>query len=115
MPRKIFSIAAASIALVSAPSLAQSTEDVRCLLLSNAFAQGGNTPEAKKAGQSGALFYLGKMDGRWNEAQLRAALTQQQKTLSADKAGPEMQACMRRVEASYKKLQAASPPATKKK
>jgi len=108
--RKIFLVAASTGALVSTPCLAQSTDDVRCLLLSNAFAGGATTPEAKKAGQSGALFYLGKIDGRWTDVQLRAAIAQHQKTLKADKAGPEMQACMRRVEASYKKLQAAAPP-----
>ena len=114
MFRKIFPVVAGSVVLLSTPCLAQSTDDVRCLLLGNAFAQGGNTPEAKKSGQSGALFYLGKIDGRWTDAQLRAAIAQQQKTLKADKAGPEMQVCMQRVEASYKKLQAAAPPPTPK-
>ena len=114
MLRKIFLVAAGSGVLVTTPCLAQSTGDVRCLLLSNAFAQGANTPEAKKAGQSGALFYLGKIDGRWTDAQLRAAIAQQQKTITADKAGPEMQVCMKLVEASFKKLQAAAPPPTKK-
>ena len=115
MLRKILLVAAASGALVSTSSLAQSTDDVRCLLLSNAFAQGGTSAEAKKAGQSGALFYLGRVDGRWNEAQLRAEIAQQQKSLKADKAGPEMQICMQRVEASYKKLQALAPPAPNQK
>ncbi len=81
MFRKIFLVAAGSSALVSTACLAQSADDVRCLLLSNAFAQGANTAEAKKAGQTGALFYLGKIDGRWNDAQLRAAIAQQQKTI----------------------------------
>lgn len=115
MFRKIFVVAASSVALVSTACPAQSTDDVRCLLLGNAFAQGASTAEAKKVGQSGAMFYLGRIDGRWNEVQLRAAITEQQKTISADKAGPEMQVCMQRVEASYKKLQAVAPPPTQKR
>lgn len=115
MLRKILLVAAASGVLVSTSSLAQSTDDVRCLLLSSAFAHGGTSAEAKTAGQSGALFYLGRVDGRWNEAQLRAAIAQQEKTLKADKAGTEMQICMQRVEASYKKLQALAPPAPNQK
>lgn len=115
MFRMIFLIAASSSALVSTSSLAQSVDDVRCLLLSNAFAQGANTDEAKKAGQAGALFYLGRIDGRWNDAQLRTAIAQQQKSITPAKAGAEMQACMRRVEASYKKLQATSPAPSQKR
>ena len=97
-------------ALGSAPCLAQSTDDVRCLVLSNAFAKIGSTAEAKKAGQSGAAFYLGKIDGRWNDAQLRAAIAQHQKTLKVPNAGPEMKLCMQRMQASYEKLQALAPP-----
>ncbi len=109
MFRKILAAASLS-ALVSTPCLAQSTDDVRCLVLSNAFAQAGNTAEAKKAGQSGALFYLGKIDGRWNDAQLRVAIAQQQKTLRVANAGPEMQGCTQRMQASIKKLIALAPP-----
>ena len=115
MLRNIFLVAASSCVLVSTAGSAQSTDDVRCLMLSNAFAQGGSTPEAKKAAQSGGLFFLGRIDGRWTDVQLRAAIAQHQKTLKVDKAGPEMQACLRRVEASYKKLQAIAPPPTQKR
>lgn len=115
MPRKIFLIAAGSAALVSTPSLAQSAGDVRCLLLSNAFAQNASNAEAKKAGLSGALFYLGRIDGRWNDAQLRAAIDQQRKSLRADKAGPEMRVCMQKVEASYNRLQSVAPPPSQKR
>ena len=110
MFRMIILTAAGSLALIGAPGLAQSSGDVRCLLLSNAFAQSANTDEAKKAGQTGALFFLGRIDGRWNDAQLRAAIAAHQKTIKPATAGPEMQACMQQLQASYKKLQTAAPP-----
>jgi len=110
MFRKILFAGAGLSALWSTPCLAQSTDDVRCLVLSNAFAKIGSTAEAKKAGESGAVFYLGKIDGRWNDAQLRAAIAQHQKTLKVPNAGPEMKVCMQRMQASYEKLQALAPP-----
>jgi len=109
-------VTAISSVLVATPCQAQSTEDVRCLLLSNEVAQRATAPAQKKAAESGAWFFLGRIDGRWNDAQLRAAVAEQQKTLKtikAEKAGPEMLACMRRVDASYKTLHGLamrSPP-----
>jgi hypothetical protein len=110
MLRSLMVIAAASTALISSPSLAQSATDARCLVLSYAFARSGSTPDVKKAAQSTALFYLGKIDGRFSDAQLRATLVEQQKTIVVAKAGPDMQGCVRRMQESEKKLQAAAPP-----
>jgi hypothetical protein len=114
--RKILLVAAGSLVLVSAPSVAQSVRDVRCLVLGNGFARGGSTEPAKLAGQMAAHFYLGRVDGRWNDAKLRAAIIQQQKTIVPAKAGAELQACMGQIAVSAKKLEAISrQPAPKPK
>ena len=114
MPRVIFFAVTAVGIFLSAPSFAQSPDDVRCLMLSNVFAKassaGGNDhAEAQRAAQSAALFFLGKIDGRWSEEQLRAARTQQQKTITSANAGAGMQRCMQRMQASAKKMQAIRP------
>ena len=108
---RVLSLAAATGAIfMSTPGRAQSQGDVRCLMLSNAFAKslnasGSTNTEAQKAAQSAALFYLGKVDGRWSDAQLRATVTQQQKTISVANAGAGMQKCMQQMQASAKKMQ----------
>lgn len=109
MSRMILLAAVACGISVGSPSLAQSPSDVRCLLLSNAFSKGSDQADAKKAAQSASLFYLGKVDGRYSDVQLRATISQQQKTITKANAGPGMQGCMQRMQASAKRLQTASP------
>ena len=115
MPRVIFVAITAVGVSMSTPSFAQSPDDVRCLMLSNVFAKvssaGGdnNHAEAQKAAQSAALFYLGKIDGRWSEEQLRAAQIQQRKTITSANAGAGMQRCMQQMQASARKMQAIRP------
>ena len=116
MFRKILLVAAGSLVLASAPGAAQSASDVRCLVLANGFAKGGSTAEAKQAGQLAAHYFLGKVEGRSNDAQLRAAIAQQQKTIVVARAGADMQTCMQQITASAKKLQGAGgQPAPKRK
>lgn len=109
MKHSIVLAAAASGLLFSTGAAAQAPADVRCLVLSNAFAQGGSTAELKRAAQSSAFFYLGKIDGRWSDAQLRSALVEQAKSIKPANAGAEMQDCVRRMQASAVKLQSLAP------
>jgi hypothetical protein len=109
MFRNILFLAAFSGICVSAPSLAQTPGDVRCLLLSNGFAKSSNNVEAQQAARLAASFFFGKVDGRWNGAQLRPIVAQQKKTIKAATAGPEMQRCIQQMQASIKRTQAVAP------
>jgi alpha-beta hydrolase superfamily lysophospholipase len=115
MLRRLVLLAASSGVLVATPALAQASDDVRCLVLSNAFANGASAAEAKRVAQSSATYYLGRIDGRWNDAQLRAALARQQQSIKAATAGKEMQACVQRMQASARKLTTLAPPPTQRK
>lgn len=95
--------------LAAVPAAAQSVADVRCLVLSNAFALGASKAEAKQAAQSSAFYYLGKIDGKWSDAQLSAALLEQTRSIKVASAGAEMQDCARRMQASAVKLQSLAP------
>lgn len=118
MVRTIILAAAGSALLFSTGAAAQASADVRCLILSNAFAKTGINPQAKKAAESSAFYYLGRIDGRIGDAQLRAALEGHAKTIKAATAGAEMQACVRRMQASGMRVQSLAPrppqPAAKK-
>lgn len=109
MVRTTIAFAFASSLLAAAPAAAQSVADVRCLVLSNAFAQGASKAEAKQAAQSSAFYYLGKIDGRWSDAQLSKALLEQARSIKLASAGGEMQECARRMQASAVKLQSLAP------
>ena len=112
MVRWTMMAAGCAAAIVAAPAQSQSTADVRCLILSNAFAKAGGTAQMKRAAEFSALYYLGRIDTRLNDAQLRAAVTEQQKNIKLASAGTEMQACARRVQASTRRLQNNAAPAT---
>ena len=115
MFRRTSLIAAASVALVSTPSFAQSAADVRCLILSYEFIRAGKTDAMKKTAQLAGIFYLGKIDGRYSDAQLRSALAQQQKTLVGPRSGADMQACVTRMQESERRLGAAARQPTQTK
>jgi len=104
--RILLKIAAVLTLPLSSPTYAQTTtSDVRCLLLSNAFATGSSNPAAKGAAKASASFYLGRIDGRWSDSMLRAAITREQTRIKVASAGPEMQRCLERMQASVRKLQ----------
>jgi primosomal protein N'' len=109
---RLTTFAAVSLAaLAAAPAAAQTqAADVRCLILSNAFSRMASEDQAKKAAEYSLAYYLGRVDGQYNEAQLRAAVAEQQKTLQVATAGTEMQGCARRVQASVQRLRSLAPP-----
>ena len=89
---------------LSAPALAQSASDIRCLVLSDAFATRSNNEAIKKAAQPVAFFYAGKIDGRWTDAQLLAEIIKQKKSVNFKNSGAEMQACASRMQVSLRRL-----------
>lgn len=100
-------IAAGASSLGSIPTLAISSDDVKCLVLSSAFGAKGSTEEAKKVAQSAAFFYMGRIDGRLTDAQIRTAVALEQKALKAASAGVAMKACAKKMHDSAQKLQRA--------
>jgi hypothetical protein len=108
-PTTLLSLGA--VLLAAAPAAAQSSaSDVRCLILSNAFTKGASQEQAKKAAEYSLAFYLGRLDGRLNDAQLRTAIAEQQKTLQVATAPTEMQGCARRMQAGVQRLRSLAPP-----
>lgn len=96
--------AAALLALVPAPAMAQNlASDTRCLIVSNLFA-GSKDAKARQAGIQTRYFYLGRLTG--SPAQIEAALLTQGKTLNAKNAPQTMQACARAVVQKASELQA---------
>jgi hypothetical protein len=89
---------------LSSPALGQLATDIRCLVLSDAFATRSNNEAIKGATQPVAFFYAGKIDGRWADAQLLAEITKQKKLVSSKNAGAEMQACASRMQVSLRRL-----------
>jgi hypothetical protein len=113
---KSLAAALALASLVSTPAIAQSSSgDVRCFLLSNAFALRASNDEAKQVARTSAFFYLGRLDGRMTDTQLQAAIALQRSTLTAAKAGPEMQGCIVKLRASSENIQRLSAPVGKGK
>jgi hypothetical protein len=95
-----------ALLLMGGTASAQPANDMRCLLVSNLFAKSGKEPKAKRVGEVAAYFYLGRIDGRVSSDQLRTAMREQQKTVTAENAGAVMAACARRMEASARSVQA---------
>jgi hypothetical protein len=91
---------------VSVSAFAQSTRDVRCLVLSNAFAASATQADARKAAQSATLFFAGKVTGERNDARLRALVSQQRAALTKARAGTEMKACVQQMQTSLRRLTA---------
>ena len=54
-------VLAAALLLPGAPAGAQTASDVRCLILSNVFAQKAAEPDVQKVAQASFYFYLGRV------------------------------------------------------
>ena len=104
MIRKL-AFAAAALVLASSSAYGQPVQDVKCLVLSNAFASSAGNEGTKRVAQSAAFFYLGRVDGRWTDGQLRNAIVKERKTLNPGTAGADMQACAKRMQESVRRLQ----------
>lgn len=98
-------IVAATIATFATPAHAQSVNDVQCVLASNAMSKVAKDPNMKRAAEATLHFYLGRIDGKFNEAQLAAAFTSQLSSLTGAKVGPIMQACYQFAQQRMKVVQ----------
>jgi len=99
MARKFVMIGAALAALAfAAPLAAQSVdEDVRCLLAANVFARAEKDPPRRQLATAASVFYLGRLDARISNEQLKTAVQAQAKTMPAASLGPTMNNCAKRL------------------
>jgi hypothetical protein len=99
MARLTIGLAAAVAAMgLAAPAAAQSVDDdVRCLLASNFFARTEKDPTKRQLAISSSAYYLGRLDARISNEQLKNAVTAQAKTMTAASVAPAMNDCARRL------------------
>jgi hypothetical protein len=105
-------LAAALLASGGAAS-AQSSTDIQCLVVANAFAGQAKDANAQKVAEAAVFFYLGRI-GNLTPAQLKTQLDAQTKTLNNQNAGPTMQRCAAGVQTKVQLLQGAAPAAAAK-
>ncbi|WP_419825918.1 hypothetical protein [Sphingomonas sp.] len=86
---------------------APANRDTRCLLLSNLYAKAAAHSEGQAAAAQARLFYLGRVSGRLSGAALTNAMTAAAKTVSPEKAGADMNACLATVQSSAASVEAA--------
>ena len=114
MAQKFVMIGAALAALgFAAPVAAQSVDgDVRCLLAANFFARAETDPAKRQLSSAASVFYLGRLDARISNEQLKAAVQAQAKTMQASSLGPTMNACAKRLTDKGLAIRAFGGPGT---
>ena len=119
MAARITAIGVALAAIgITTPVLAQSIDsDVRCLLAANVFARQAKDPTRKQIAAAASVFYLGRLDARISNEQLKTAVVAQAKTMPAASLGPTMNDCAKHLQQKGLALNAltvqgpAQPPA----
>lgn len=105
-----------TLILLSSPASARSVgNDVRCLLLSNMYVKAVKDPKGKRLAEAGSLFYLGRIDGRINDGQLKTVLQEQQKAIKTANVAASMAECARHMQASARTIQTISGQLAPKK
>ncbi|MDO6416882.1 hypothetical protein Q4F19_21035 [Sphingomonas sp. BIUV-7] len=103
--RLLFS-AVLGLAIGATPAIAQdAASDVRCLLVSNAFAATDKDPQRKQLAIEASHFFLGRIDARMTQPQLKASIIQIAKTLTPPGMGPAMNACVTRLQSRQRMMQ----------
>ncbi len=93
---------AASVAAVPAPTTAG------CLLVSNIFAKHATDEKDRSLGQLLVYFFMGRIDDRMNEDELKLALRQQRRVINDSNATALLNACLHEMQAKAQMLEAAS-------
>ena len=107
MRSRLFLCAAAGLTLLATPALAQdAAADVRCLLVSNAFAATEKDTPRKQFAIESAHFFFGRIDAQMNAAQLKAQILTVGKTLTPQTMVTTMNACAQRLRAKQQMMQA---------
>lgn len=89
-------VASTLLAGAAPPPDAQTKEDVRCLIAAASLAA-SDDPKAKQAGTGGALYYLGRLDGRTPGLDIEAAVAAEVDVMAKSPAGPILMECGNRL------------------
>lgn len=100
MAARITAIGVALAAIgITTPVVAQSIDsDVRCLLAANVFARQEKDPARKQIAAAASVFYLGRLDARISNEQLKTAVLAQAKIMPAASLGPTMTDCAKHLQ-----------------
>lgn len=79
------------------------TDEVRCVLLSNALASGAKNAQGRQVGASVGSYFMGRLDAR-QPAQVKAAIAAQKKSMPASAAANAMNACAARASRAETRL-----------
>lgn len=99
MARRIIEIGVALAAIgLATPVAAQSVDDdVRCLLASNAVARAEKEADKRQLAAVTSAFYLGRLDARISNDQLKSMVVAQAKIMTGQNVGPLINNCVKRV------------------
>lgn len=103
--RVIVLVAITTIAIPCSASAQTVTDEVRCVLLSNALAAGSTNAHSRQVGASVGSYFMGRLDSR-QPAQIKAAMAGQNKRLPASQAASLMNACATRASRAEASLRA---------
>jgi hypothetical protein len=102
---------AAGLAVLGSATMAGSagaqtvSDEVRCVMLSNALASGSNNPRGRQIGASVGSYFMGRLDAR-QPAQVKAALAAQKRQVPSAQAATMMNACVARASRAEAQLRA---------
>jgi hypothetical protein len=81
-------------------------DDVQCMLVSSGYARLAKDENARRGSAMTAAFYLGRINGRFAEPALSAAIRAQGDGVPAKEAEPLMRACAARASAAQDQITA---------
>lgn len=107
MMRVFKSIVALGVGLAALPAGAQAIDpDVRCLLVSNLFAQAEKDPAGKQMAAVSGVYYFGRVDARLSLPQVRTQMMALSKGVKQAELPVIMNACAKQMQAKQQAFQA---------
>lgn len=95
----------ASLTLPGVANAQTVSDEVRCVMLSNALAMGSSNPRGRQIGASVGAYFMGRLDAR-QPAQVKAALAAQNRKIPSAQASTMMNACVMRASRAEAQLRA---------
>jgi hypothetical protein len=106
--RKITVAAILSFISLASPASAQTVDsDIRCFLLSNAFAKQASDEKARTLAAASLTFYLGRLDAKSTVPAIADSIRRNRTTIDPKTAGAQMSACAAHMGRLEQSIQAA--------
>ena len=86
----------ASLAISGAAGAQTVSDEVRCVMISNAMATGSNDPRGRQIAASVGAYFMGRLDAR-QPAQVKAAIAEQKRRVATSEVATAMSACVARA------------------